>query len=326
MRNVIITVLLYLIGYTDIISQLEFHCKLYDWLTIQRGCGMILRQPENCVIYSSKDSIKFSASSGYDYFCISFSVPCCIHPIFSMSHKHNGAMVQPAGPKGNRKDAGDDSHSNCSSHGDVPTVVYPENIQKRLNALKNTHMEVQKLEQEMHVKLFLLEAQYHQQMTPLLKKRAEIISGTYEPTANEIKFELPEGSPIVETTPADGSIGIPKFWFTVLSNCMLTNEWIEEHDEEVLGYLQDIRVVYEEKPLGFKLEFEFAENLYFTNKVLARSYVFDEALNKEELYVNNGLTPKSTSGTVIDWKEGKNLTKKVTVAQQVRKFEKLRIF
>ena len=55
----------------------------------------------------------------------------------------------------------------------------PENIFKRVNALKNIHMDVQKLEHEMYIKLFLIEAEQHKKMADLLKKRADIINGEF---------------------------------------------------------------------------------------------------------------------------------------------------
>ena len=96
-------------------------------------------------------------------------------------------------------------------------------------------------------------------------------------------------------------------------------EWVEAHDHEALETLIDVRAVYAEKPLGFTLEFEFAENPYFTNKVLTRSYEFDDDVSREDLYINTGLSPKTTAGCKIDWKDGKNLTKKQTVTVQVRR-------
>lgn len=67
--------------------------------------------------------------------------------------------------------------------------------------------------------------------------------------------------------------GIPNFWLETLQAFRYTAEMIQEYDESVLGYLQDIRVrMHDHKPYGFTLEFEFAENPYFTNKVLTKTY------------------------------------------------------
>lgn len=226
--------------------------------------------------------------------------------------KQNGIKAEkgPAHPG-----AGDDGASDASDS--FPVVVYPENIQKRLNALKNLHMDAQKIDLEMHSRLFQIEAEYHKKMVPFLEKRTQIITGAHEPAANETKFELKEGEPIPETTPSDGKKGIEHFWLQVLLNCQHTGELIEEHDNAALEHLVDVRAVYDENPLGFKLDFEFEENPFFLNKVLSRSYVFQSELSRDDLYLNSGLSPKSTQGTVIEWKEGKNLTKKETTTHQV---------
>lgn len=67
--------------------------------------------------------------------------------------------------------------------------------------------------------------------------------------------------------------GIPNFWLETLQAFRITAEMIQEHDEPVLAYLQDIRVrMHEKKPYGYTLEFEFAENPFFTNKVLTKTF------------------------------------------------------
>ena len=86
--------------------------------------------------------------------------------------------------------------------------IFPENIQKRINALKTIHMDIQKVEQEMHQKLFLIEAEFHKKLAPLLSKRSEIVLGSRDPTEEESKFKLREADEAPETIPDDGSKGI----------------------------------------------------------------------------------------------------------------------
>jgi hypothetical protein len=48
---------------------------------------------------------------------------------------------------------------------------------------------------------------------------------------------------------------------------------IQEHDEDVLSYLTNIRAEYlEEMNTGFTLFFDFAENPYFTDATLTKTY------------------------------------------------------
>jgi nucleosome assembly protein 1-like 1 len=62
----------------------------------------------------------------------------------------------------------------------------------------------------------------------------------------------------------------------VLSNNSLVGSRIFEPDEDALTYLQDIRLTeLEGDNEGFTLTFHFAENPYFTNTVLTKTYHMD---------------------------------------------------
>ncbi|GAU98868.1 hypothetical protein RvY_09952 [Ramazzottius varieornatus] len=198
-------------------------------------------------------------------------------------------------------------------------VTLPRNIVERINALKHIHMDIQKVKMDMHTKLFTLEAEYHKKMIPLLKKRADIINGVITPTEQETKFLLKDGETEQTMGEANEEKGIPEFWKAVLMASVHTEHLISEKDSEVLTHLTDIRVVYSEKPLGFSLEFEFAENPFFHNNVLTRSYEFKTDIDREELYHASGLSPSTTNGTVINWKEGKNTTRTTEVTFQRNK-------
>lgn len=47
---------------------------------------------------------------------------------------------------------------------------------------------------------------------------------------------------------------------------------ITDRDEEALKYLKDIKYTKMVEPLGFKLEFFFDPNPYFSNTVLTKTY------------------------------------------------------
>ena len=47
---------------------------------------------------------------------------------------------------------------------------------------------------------------------------------------------------------------------------------VQDYDEPILEKLTDVKLKFHDEPMGFTLEFYFAENEYFTNKVLTKYY------------------------------------------------------
>jgi nucleosome assembly protein 1-like 1 len=88
---------------------------------------------------------------------------------------------------------------------------------------------------------------------------------------------------------------LKEFWLNVLLNTEM-KELIMESDLEVLKHLKDIKVNEEEN--GYIIEFIFDENEFFKNKVLKKTY----SLKNMEYEIK---------GTKIEWKEGKDVTKRV---------------
>ncbi len=41
--------------------------------------------------------------------------------------------------------------------------------------------------------------------------------------------------------------GIPDFWLTIFKNVAMLSEMVQEHDEPILKYLDDIKVIFLEK-------------------------------------------------------------------------------
>jgi nucleosome assembly protein 1-like 1 len=184
----------------------------------------------------------------------------------------------------------------------------PVSVQRRVRALKNAHKEHVDLEKKYRDEVAALERKYQALYAPLYSKRASIVKGDYEPTDAETHVE---GEEPLANTADKGVKGIPKFWLTVLKNNPSVGDSITDADEDALSYLQDVRQESVEGDKGFVLTFHFAENPYFSDAVLTKTYhlVDDDGVYGELVF-------DRAEGTKINWKPGKNLTVKVKKQQQ----------
>lgn len=198
----------------------------------------------------------------------------------------------------------------------------PEPVKKRVAGLKGVQKEHTKLEAQFQEEVLELEKKFFAKFTPLYEKRAKIINGQAEPTAEEIEAgeadeeededeDAPKPTASADTSGADAK-GIPEFWLSAMKNSSLA-ETITERDEEVLKDITDIRMEYLDRP-GFKLIFEFAENEFFTNKTLTKTYYYQE----ENGYGGDFIYDRA-QGDKISWKSGKDLTVKVESKKQRNK-------
>lgn len=84
-----------------------------------------------------------------------------------------------------------------------------------------------------------------------------------------------------------------------MNNDMIAPE-IKEKDEAILEHLVNIEYVPNaEDSLKFEITFTFSQNEFFDNEKLTKNFTLKD---DEE--------PKSSTGTEINWKEGKNVTVK----------------
>jgi len=97
-------------------------------------------------------------------------------------------------------------------------------------------------------------------------------------------------------------------------NCAAVAELIKSQDEPVLKYLIDVRSSWldEVEQSGFKLIFEFAKNPYFEPEILEKTFILRDEPDGEKVL-------SKTEGTLIQWKEGKDLTKKTVTRKQKNK-------
>ena len=186
----------------------------------------------------------------------------------------------------------------------------PEEVKCRINGLKFIQTQHAKLEAKFQEEILTLEKKYLEQYKPLYDKRSKMVQGELEPSEEEVEagmkvdgLELPEttnGAKISEV--ADGPVkGIPEFWLTALKNLYTISETITDRDEACLKHLIDIRMAYLEKP-GFRLDFEFEENPFFTDRILTKTYYY-----QDEPGYGGDFVYDHAEGTSINWKEGKAL-------------------
>ncbi|KAK6075913.1 nucleosome assembly protein [Seiridium cupressi] len=201
----------------------------------------------------------------------------------------------------------------------------PTSVKRRVAGLKGIQKEHSKLEAEFQEEVLQLEKKYFAKFTPLYQKRADIITGATEPTEDQVKAgeedeeedeeaaeaEKAEEKPTEET--AENVSGIPEFWLSAMKNQISLAEMITDRDEAALKHLVDIRMEYLDKP-GFRLIFDFAENEFFTNKSITKTYFY-----QNESGYGGDFIYDHAEGDKIDWKEGKDLTVRVESKKQRNK-------
>ena len=76
---------------------------------------------------------------------------------------------------------------------------------------------------------------------------------------------------------------------------------IRKKDEDVIQYITNVTANRTEDPQTISIAIDFRENEYFKNKQLTLSVILKDGSNSEV---------KETIGCEIEWKDGKDLTKK----------------
>jgi len=173
----------------------------------------------------------------------------------------------------------------------------PKSVINRLIALKNLQDESQTIESQYKLERVQLEKKFRELKAPQMEKRYQIIHGLVE-----VESLVPEPEVVVENEEEEKVVGIPGFWLQCLQNHPNVGDLITDEDVTALESLKDIKCEYNDDMSGFKLIFEFAENEYFTNKELSKSYTVSPDLLDEKA---PALT--NVEGSTIEWKPSKNL-------------------
>ncbi|KAE8444931.1 hypothetical protein EG329_014058 [Mollisiaceae sp. DMI_Dod_QoI] len=165
-------------------------------------------------------------------------------------------------------------------------------IHKQVTRLLSLQAQKQRHKESYQAELLALENKYLAKCKPLYQERATVVTGA------DLSCDLPSIMDGFAGPPA----GIPEFWLTVMQNHPSVRDVIQSWDEEVLSYLTDIRVELLEAPeLGFRLVFDFAENAFFENKMLKKTYTYERGEDGAGLFYGD------VFGDTIFWREGREL-------------------
>ncbi|XP_004488063.1 nucleosome assembly protein 1;3-like isoform X2 [Cicer arietinum] len=181
----------------------------------------------------------------------------------------------------------------AGQHSDILESLSPV-VRKRVEVLREIQGQHDELEAKFLEERAALEAKYQKLYQPLYTKRYEIVNGVaeVEGVASETTAEAEE----------DKEKGVPSFWLNAMKNNDVLAEEISERDEGALKFLKDIKWNRIEDPKGFKLEFFFDSNPYFSNSVLTKTY---HMVDEDEPILEKAI------GTEIQWLPGKCLTQKI---------------
>ncbi|KAG5950695.1 hypothetical protein E4U53_004570 [Claviceps sorghi] len=200
----------------------------------------------------------------------------------------------------------------------------PPSVRRRVAGLRAVQQEHSKIEDEFQKEVLELEKKYFAKFTPLYEKRAAIVNGKAEPSEDEVKAgENEEGQLRVEgnadataqqeNEAAEDVAGIPEFWLSAMKNQTTLAEMITDRDEAALKHLTDVRMEYLDKP-GFRLIFDFAENDFFSNRIITKTYFY-----QNESGYGGDFIYDHAEGDKIEWYPGKDLTVRIEAKKQRNK-------
>ncbi|KAH7857569.1 hypothetical protein Vadar_014099 [Vaccinium darrowii] len=183
----------------------------------------------------------------------------------------------------------------AGQHSDVLESLPPK-VRRRVEFLREMQSQHDELEAKFFEERAALEAKYQKLYEPLYTKRYEVVNGVFEVEGVTTEATMEEEDKEAEEK------GVPSFWVTAMKTNEVLAEEISERDEEALKYLKDIKWCRLDNPKGFKLEFFFETNPFFSNSVLTKTY---HMIDDDEPILEKAI------GTEIEWYPGKCLTQKI---------------
>lgn len=100
---------------------------------------------------------------------------------------------------------------------------------------------------------------------------------------------------------------IEGYWAKAMLTHDVISETIQPDDEKALNHLTKVECFRSEDGKNFSVTFHFSENEFFTNATIKKEFELDN----DEI--------KRSFGTVIEWKEGKNLTMEIVKKKNKKK-------
>lgn len=197
----------------------------------------------------------------------------------------------------------------------------PAPVRRRIAGLRGVQKEHAKLEAAFQEEVLQLEKKYFAKYTPLYEKRAKIVNGQEEPTEEDVvagkEDQDDDEEDVKDSTkkeePTEAMNGVPEFWLSAMKNNALLAETITDRDEAALKHLTDIRLSYLDTP-GFRLHFVFAENEFFSNNEITKTYFY-----QDENGYGGDFIYDHAEGDKINWKDGKDLTVRIESKKQRNK-------
>lgn len=176
-------------------------------------------------------------------------------------------------------------------------------------AIYRYYQEINKIEEEKVKEVKELQKKYLKLEDPIIKAQNAIINGekalTLDELKNKEKYLSEEEQKSIETNLSAKKI--PEYWLKAMKNCDVLKEEVTASDQEALKFLHNIHVIDEEGTDNFEIVFTFTENPFFKNKELKKKFILKDDM------------PVKGEGTVIEWEQGKDLTKKEIKKKQKNK-------
>lgn len=203
----------------------------------------------------------------------------------------------------------------------------PAQVQNRFKVLKVLSDKRSKLADEFEEEIKALDAKIAAKKKPLYEQRQKIIAGelkdfsgfvpVFDASHKRLQEECalivtkkaaekkegedkPEEDKPVDVENLKGKDGIPDFWFRSMKNNQMIWELVKEKDEEIIQHVRHIESERTDKPKTLTVHLHFSPNEFFENEKLSLQVVYKEDEEDVEKIV----------GTEINWKEGKDVTKK----------------
>lgn len=211
----------------------------------------------------------------------------------------------------------------------------PKTVQDRFKVLHMLSDERSKINDEFDLKVKELQMKFAEKKKPLLELRNKIVSGEVADFSDFVpKFDaaVPELETIVagivksdkededeepekphtatDVSHLKGVAGVPDFWSRAVKQNQILMQAVRPKDAELMDCITNVTASRSEDPPTVSIAIDFKENDFFTNKQLTLTIRMKE---------NSDSEVAETNGCLIEWKDGKDLSKKKIKKKQKHK-------